>query len=159
VTDGTEIERKFLLAKLPPGVDHARREPIRQGYVALDGDTEVRLRIEPSAATLTIKHGRGVARIEEAIAVDQRVAGALWELTDGRRVEKTRRRVRLDGGVEAEIDEFTGALDGLVTAEVEFPDEDAARDFQPPAWFGREVTADEAFKNRNLATDGLPDDA
>jgi adenylate cyclase len=77
-------------------------------------------------------------------------------------VQKTRRRVRLPGpaGVAdfvAEIDEYAGALDGLVVAEVEFPDEEAAHGFEPPAWFGRELTDDWRYANRSLASDGMPE--
>lgn len=156
-----EIERKFLLSGVPPTMRFARREPIRQGYIALDGDTEVRLRITPKGAVLTIKAGRGGVRVEEEIALASRQAEALWELTEGRRVQKTRRRVRLAGpasGPElvAEVDEYAGALDGLVVVEVEFPDEAAARGFEPPAWFGRELTDDWRYANRSLASDGMP---
>ena len=47
MASGIEIERKFLLRGIPPAMRYARREPIRQGYLALDGDTEVRIRITP----------------------------------------------------------------------------------------------------------------
>ncbi len=158
-----EIERKFLLSGVPPTMRFARREAIRQGYLAIDGDTEVRIRISPKGAVLTIKAGRGGVRVEEEIALQARQAEALWELTEGRRVQKSRRRVRLPGtgaGAEliAEIDEYAGALDGLVVAEVEFPDEEAARGFEPPAWFGREVTDDWRYANRSLASDGMPEE-
>ena len=157
-----EIERKFLLSGVPPTMRFARREPIRQGYLALDGDTEVRLRITAQGAVLTIKSGRGGVRVEEEIPLQTRQAEALWELTEGRRVQKTRRRVRLAGTdgsgaeLEAEVDEYAGALDGLVVVEVEFPDEDAARGFEPPGWFGRELTDDRRYANRSLASDGMP---
>jgi adenylate cyclase len=159
---GIEIERKFLLHGVPPAMRFAHREPIRQGYLALDGDTEVRLRITARRAVLTIKAGRGGVRVEEEIALRTAQAEALWELTDGRRVQKTRRRVRLAGAgggadLVAEVDEYAGALDGLVVAEVEFPDEAAARGFEPPAWFGRELTDDWRYANRSLASDGMPE--
>ncbi len=153
-----EIERKFILEALPTTMRLARREPIRQGYLALDGDTEVRVRITPRAAMLTIKSGRGLARVEEEIAIDARRADALWELTEGRRIQKARRRVRAEG-VDVEIDEYGGALDGLLVAEVEFPSEEAARAFAPPPWFGREVTDDRRYANRSLAGEGLPENA
>ena len=153
---GIEIERKFLLDGVPPTMRDARRVPIRQGYLALDGETEVRVRITPQAATLTIKSGHGRVRVEEELALEPRQAEALWQLTEGRRVEKTRRRVQA-AGAEVEIDEYGGAHDGLVVAEVEFADEDASRAFEPPPWFAREVTADRRYSNRRLATDGLPD--
>jgi len=59
-------------------------------------------------------------------------------------------------GVEVEVDEYAGHLDGLVVAEIEFNDEDAAMDFTPPAWFGRDLTGEVAYSNRALASEGLP---
>lgn len=158
-----EIERKFLLSGVPPTMRFARRQPIRQGYLALDGDTEVRIRISPKGAVLTIKSGSGGVRVEEEITLQARQAEALWELTEGRRVQKTRRHVRLAGAgsdaeLVAEVDEYAGSLDGLVVVEVEFPDEDAAAGFEPPAWFGRELTGDWRYANRSLASDGLPEE-
>ena len=58
----------------------------------------------------------------------------------------------------AEVDEYAGALDGLVVAEVEFADEETARGFEPPAWFGRELTDDWRYANRSLAGDGMPEE-
>jgi len=158
-----EIERKFLLSGVPPTMRFARRQPIRQGYLALDGDTEVRIRISPKGAVLTIKSGSGGVRVEEEITLQARQAEALWELTEGRRVQKTRRHVRLAGAgsdaeLVAEVDEYAGSLDGLVVVEVEFPDEDAAAGFEPPAWFGRELTGDWRYANRSLASDGMPEE-
>jgi CYTH domain-containing protein len=114
------------------------------------------VRITPRAV-LTIKSGRGGVRTEEELALDRRQGDALWELTEGRRVQKTRRRVRV-GDAVIEVDEYGGAVDGLLVAEVEFVDEQAARAFRPPPWFGREVTDDPRYSNRNLATDGIPGD-
>jgi adenylate cyclase len=151
----TEIERKFLLGELPATLRFARGERIRQGYLALDGDTEVRLRTGSKAPRLTIKSGRGEVRTEVELDVSGPDAAALWDLTEGRRLEKTRRRMRI-AGAEAEVDEYIGDLRGLVVVEVEFDDGDAARAFQPPAWFGRELTGEQAYANRSLACDGLP---
>jgi adenylate cyclase len=151
----TEIERKFLLDGLPATLRFARGEQIRQGYLALDGDTEVRLRTGSKAPALTIKAGRGEVRTEVELPVQGRDAQALWDLTEGRRLEKTRRRMRIDAA-EAEVDEYGGDLQGLVVVEVEFADEDAARAFQAPPWFGRELTGEPAYANRSLACDGLP---
>ena len=51
---------------------------------------------------------------------------------------------------------YEGELDGLVTAEVEFPDEATALAFGAPAWLGRDVTGDTRYANRTLAVDGIP---
>jgi adenylate cyclase len=155
MADGIEIERKFLLDGLPPALAFARRTAILQGYLAVDGDTEVRVRRTPKAATLTIKSGGGAVRVEEELPLAQRQADALWALTEGRRVQKTRRVMRV-GGHDVEVDEYAGALDGLVVAEVEFIDEESARAFEPPHWFGRELTGDPGYSNRSLAMNGLP---
>ena len=152
---GTEIERKFLLDGLPPQLAFARRTAILQGYLALDGETEVRVRRTPRGDTLTIKHGGGEVRVEEELELDARRADALWELTEGRRLQKTRRMMLVEG-LEVSVDEYFGELEGLVVAEVEFDDEDAAREFMPPAWFGREVTGESEYANRSLSVDGLP---
>jgi CYTH domain-containing protein len=41
-------------------------------------------------------------------------------------------------------------------AEVEFESEAAADEFEPPDWFGPEVTDDPRYANRALAVDGVP---
>ena len=123
MADGIEIERKFLLGELPSALAFARRRAILQGYLAIDGDTEVRVRRTPDGSTLTIKHGSGEVRVEEELELGERQADALWELTEGRRLQKVRRVMRVEGH-DVEVDEYAGALDGLVVAEVEFIDED-----------------------------------
>ena len=62
----------------------------------------------------------------------------------------------LGDGLEAEVDVFEGDLAGLVTAEVEFGSERQSRDFQPPAWLGKEVTGDRRYANQSLALEGDP---
>lgn len=153
---GIEIERKFLVDGVPPGVGWDDGEALRQGYLALDGDTEVRLRRRgDGAAVLTLKRGGGRVRAEEELDVGPEQAERLWALTEGRRVEKVRHRADV-GGATVELDVYGGDLDGLVVAEVEFPDEAAADAWTPPSWAAREVTDDDAYKNRALAVDGRP---
>jgi CYTH domain-containing protein len=62
----------------------------------------------------------------------------------------------IDLGDEVEVDVYADQLDGLVIAEVEFDSEADADRFEPPAWFGREVTGEVKYSNVNLAVDGLP---
>jgi adenylate cyclase len=155
-----EIERAFV-ADATPDLDllgPGRR--LRQGYVAGEAEVEVRVRITDDRADLTIKGGGGLTRTEVELPLRQEDAEALWPLTRGRRIDKTRHRVPLAGGdgLVAEVDVFAGALDGLVRIEVEFPSEAAAHAFDPPAWFGREVTGERAWSNAQLARRGRPDD-
>ena len=56
-----------------------------------------------------------------------------------------------DGGLQAELDLFSGAWDGLQLAEVEFPTEAEANNFAPPEWFGEDVTFDGKYHNSWLS--------
>jgi adenylate cyclase len=156
MSTGVEIERKFLVRDLPDDLEWLDERALRQGYLALDGGTEVRVRDDAGAWRLTVKHGGGLRRVEEDIELDARRGDVLWGLTEGRRVEKRRRRMPY-GSAMLEVDVFEGDLAGLVVAEVEFPGEEPARAFVPPAWFGREVTDEDAYKNRSLAVHGRPE--
>jgi adenylate cyclase len=51
---------------------------------------------------------------------------------------------------------YHGRLNGLRTAEIEFESLAAATAFVPPGWLGRDVTDDPRYKNKRLATQGLP---
>jgi adenylate cyclase len=152
-----EIERKFVLAAVPDGLGPGDR--IEQGYVALDpAGAEVRLRRKGDKLTLTVKSGAGLVRGEEEIALAAEDFDRLWPLTAGRRVLKTRHDVPL-GALKAEVDVYDGALEGLLTAEIEFPDETAAREFVAPEWLGRDVTGDKRYANQSLAVNGpVPSD-
>ena len=66
--------------------------------------------------------------------------------TVGRRLEKVRYRVPVTGGV-ADVDRYGGELDGLWTAEVEFPTPDSSSTFVPPPWFGAELTDVDGWSN------------
>src|SRR3712207_3246414 len=99
---------------------------------------------------------RALVRVEEQIPIDERRFTALWSLTGGRQVVKTRHLVPLEGGLVVELDVYDGALAGLVTAEIEFPSEAAASAFSPPPWLGREITGDVRYANQSLALHGRP---
>lgn len=149
-----EVERKFLVAE-PPDLDGADSDEIEQGYLAIGADGEVRLRRRGDQLVLTAKRGSGLARDEAEVELDRDAFEELWPLTEGRRLHK-RRHVLPHGDLEFEVDVYEGDLEGLVVAEIEFPSEEAAREFEPPAWIGQEVTGDERYLNETLATKGRP---
>jgi CYTH domain-containing protein/CHAD domain-containing protein len=151
-----EIERKFLVSALPESATTGRAKRIEQGYVAIGARTEVRLRRAGGRMTLTAKRGHGETRAEHEIALYKEQFEALWPLTAGRRLVKTRRLVALGDDLEAEVDIYEGALAGLVTVEVEFSSAQQSGSFQPPGWFGEELTGDPAYANQSLAAHGLP---
>ena len=155
-TPAWEIERKFLVAEAPPGLERYPHEAIRQGYLALSEDgTEVRLRHKADRFFQTIKQGEGLQRTEVEIPLARPQFEALWPLTEGKRVEKVRYAIAHEGRT-IELDVYQGALAGLITAEVEFPSLEASAAFQPPLWLGVEITEDARYKNKNLAVFGMP---
>lgn len=143
-----EIERKFLLTRLPDNLPPGAA--IRQGYLAVDGTVEVRVREIGDEAVLTIKAGHGEERVEEEVPISPERFAALWPLTAGRRVSKTRHRLAFDPHV-VEVDVYDAPLAGLLVAEVEFASSQASREFAPPPWLGAEVTGDRRYANASLA--------
>ncbi|MEE1184019.1 MAG: adenylate cyclase, partial [Paludibacteraceae bacterium] len=53
------------------------------------------------------------------------------------------------GGKIWEVDEFLGAHQGLLLAEIELESEDEA--FEMPIWAGKEVTGDARYYNSSLS--------
>ena len=153
---GTEIERKFLVDRLPPDFENLTGKTIRQGYVIdAAGGIELRVRQKQRAYYQTVKMGEGLSRTEIEIELSADQFNRLWPHTEGRRVSKTRYTLPV-GDHTAELDRFEGNLKGLLLVEVEFTSVDAAKDFAPPDWFGRDVTEDKRYKNKHLAAHGIP---
>lgn len=151
-----ERERKFLVDDVPDDLIRASPAQLRQGYLAVAEYRSVRVRdAGPQGCTLTVKAGGGVERTELEWPIERREFDAAWPHTEGQRLEKQRHRIPFGEHV-IELDVFVGDLDGLVIAEVEFDSVAAMEAFEPPPWFGREVTDDGAYTNASLALRGLP---
>lgn len=163
-----EVERKFLidLESLPFNPEDFEHTTIRQGYLAVSDDgSETRIRDfgNDQRFELTVKSNGTVARKEKNIQIDKEVFESLWSLTLERRIEKTRYYIPY---VDPEGDKHTIELDiyhepshlnGLCTAEVEFKGRETeatlrADTFQPPEWFGKDISSNPSYKNRSLAS-------
>src|SRR6266516_5880576 len=148
-----EIERKFLLKRLPEKLRRSRRYLIAQGYLAAEpGGRHVRIRKKGKTASLTFKVGRGAHREEREIKLSPKQFAALWPGTAGRRLRKLRYEIPWRN-LMIEIDVYRGKHSGLVVAEVEFPDPATCREFKPPRWFGLEVTSQNRYSNVRLANE------
>ena len=147
-----EIERKFLVRKLPAELHALPRAEITQGYlVSLDDGLQVRLRKAGERHSLTYKRGTGSVREEREVELTQQQFDALWPATEGKRLFKTRYEIPFGHHV-VEIDVYHDKHEGLVVAEVEFDDEPASKQFQPPDWLGDDVTGDPRYSNQLLAS-------
>ena len=147
---GLEIERKFLVKK---GGAYKRAafssSRIKQGYIPAEGAT-VRIRVRDDKAFLTIKArsvNGGMTRyeFEKEITLDE--ADHLLALCRGGMIDKRRWLVK-SGTHIFEVDEFYGANEGLVMAEVELATEDEP--FERPDFIGMEVTGDKRFYNSHM---------
>ncbi len=151
-----EIERKFLVPSLPD-LTGLKKAVVRQGYLTAPTDsTELRLRQKNDLYFLTLKGAGNMVRVEREAEITAEQFGTFWPETEGRRVEKERFTGRLQSGLEFELDVFQGELAPLRLVEVEFASEEEAMEFDPPDWFGVDVTEDKRFKNKNLAIEGKP---
>lgn len=148
-----EIERKFLVKRLPDNLTESRCVVIEQGYLATESaGRQVRVRKTESGASLTFKVGRGSHREEREIKLGPKQFAVLWPGTAGRRLRKVRYEIPWSN-LLIEIDIYRGRHAGLVVAEVEFPDRASCRKFKPPSWFGREVTGEKRYSNVRLANE------
>lgn len=143
-----EIERKFLLANETWRSQVHDSRFIAQAYLGGD-NCSVRLRLDGDEANINIKGlqiGDKRREFEYAIPVtDARLM--IEEFAGGRCVEKTRHLVDYVGKTW-EIDEFSGANQGLVVAEIELENQDEV--FAKPSWLGREVTDEAGYYNIRL---------
>ena len=144
---GVEIERKFLLAG---DGWRALGQPtlLRQGYLSSDPARVVRVRVAGDQAYMTIK-GRsvGATRGEWEYSIPLADANELLALCEQPIVEKFRCKIEFAGNVW-EVDEFLGANQGLVVAEIELASED--QPFDKPDWIGDDVTHDARYFNSSL---------
>jgi len=149
---GHEIERKFLVRKLPGDLTSYPSNEISQGYlVSMDDGLQVRLRKSGHRYSLTFKRGTGNVREEREVELAVKQFEALWPATEGKRLVKTRYEIPLGARI-VEIDVYHERHEGLVVAEVAFDDEEEAKNFRPPDWLGDDVTGDPRYSNQLLAS-------
>lgn len=147
---GQEIERKFLVEGpykcLATGKTH-----IVQGYLSRNACCTVRVRIRDDKGFLTIKgpsSADGLERYEFEKEISLGEAESLLKLALPGTVDKHRWLVPFENHV-FEVDEFHGANEGLVMAEVEL--QSTAETFQKPPFLAEEVTGDARYYNSWLS--------
>ncbi len=150
-----EIERKYTIKKLPDNLEQYEYADIEQGYL-LRGPV-VRVRRWNDKYILTYKQkqkrskGDPIVNIEEEFPLDREGFYHLLAKCDGNVIRKRRYIIPLYDGLKAELDIFSGYLEGLVFAEVEFPSVEKAEEFVAPSWFDKDVTDDKNYSNGHLS--------
>ncbi len=143
-----EIERKFLIKKLPEDLEQYEKRHLEQGYLCTG--PVVRIRKDNDRYELTYKSGGMMVRQEYNLPLDEGSYEHLKTKIDGRLIAKTRYMIPYSI-YTIELDVFENDLAPLLLAEVEFPSEEEANTFVPPAWFGKDVTFSKLYHNSVLS--------
>ena len=145
-----EIERKFLVAAIPAGLESFPSSKIEQGY--LSTEPVLRIRQKDTRYIFTYKSAGLMSREEIEVPLTQSAYIHLIPKCDGNLISKIRYRIPEEHGYTIEFDVFQGCYQGLLIAEIEFPSEEEALSFQPPTWLGCEVTKEASFHNSTLSS-------
>lgn len=146
-----EIERKFLVTSSAFKEEAFDKTRIVQGFLSVDPQRTVRIRINGPKGFITIKgisDKKGLSRFEWEKELEIDEAEQLMDLCLPGKIEKYRHLVR-SGDHIFEVDEFLNENKGLIIAEIELKDEEEK--FTRPAWIGQEVTGDIKYYNSQLS--------
>ena len=145
-----EIERKFLISEenLPKNLDSYPHHKLEQGY--LSTAPVVRIRKEDENYYLTYKSKGLMTREEYNLPLTKESYEHMRPKADGILISKTRYLIPFKT-YTIELDVFDAPYEGLILAEVEFPDESSANSFTAPDWFGEDVTFSKIYHNSTLS--------
>ena len=150
-----EIEHKYLVINNSFKEYATKSIAIYQGYLSKDKERTVRVRTANDLAFITVK-GKNIGdtrlEFEYPIPFDE-ASTLLKQLCITPIIEKTRYIVEYNGNTW-EIDDFKGALEGLILAEIEIPSSEYKYDIPP--FIGKNVTNDVRYYNSNLI-DKIPE--
>lgn len=144
-----EIERKFLIPRLPKNLNAYPSQLLEQAYLCTD--PVVRVRRSDDSYTLTYKSKGLMSREEYNLPLTPDSYEHLKQKADGNIIRKRRYRIPIPDELTIELDLFDAPFEGLILAEVEFISEEQAHAFLPPDWFGEEVTWSEKYHNSTLS--------
>ena len=150
-----EIERKFLISKenLPTDLDAYPHHKLEQGY--LSTAPVVRIRKEDDNYYLTYKSKGLMTREEYNLPLTKESYEHMRPKADGILISKTRYLIPEKDRLTIELDVFDAPYEGLYLAEVEFSSEEQALSYNPPVWFGEDVTNSGKYHNSHLSQGNL----
>lgn len=155
-----EIERKWIVEKLPDNLNSYPSSLVYQGYISKD--PVIRIRKRDNDFYLTVKGKGHLCREEFELCIEEKSFEELLNKCEGIVLKKNRYVIPIDlsgnilkpgmnGKYSIELDVFQDDYEGLVYAEIEFDTEDEAIQFIPPEWFGEDVTLLKGYSNAELS--------
>ncbi len=161
-----EIERKFAVKYLPENLNIESIVHITQAFIYRDKLTLIRIRAikesYPEAKQVYIYTLKTKGDIEynnnydigKKYEIENEISKEEFENLIKNKIsniiEKTRIKIPIGNNLKAEIDIYYDYLEGMLTLEVEFPNEELANNFQKPDWFGEELGY-KTLSNRKLS--------
>lgn len=160
-----EIERKYTVKYLPESLKITDILDIEQAFIYRDTKTIIRIRKIQNKMSNSIEYIYTVktkgdiqhqkdANIANVYEIESNIQEEVFnELIKNRIssiIRKTRMVIPIENHLKVEMDIYKDYLQDLITAEVEFPNDDIANTFQKPEWLGEEIGYKE-LSNWNLA--------
>lgn len=147
--NNTEIEKKFLIKKLPENLESYKYHIIEQGY--LSTEPVIRVRRSDDEYYMTYKGSGMLQRTEYNLPLTEESYNHLIKKADGNIISKKRYLIPIENtSLTIELDVFSEPFAPLVMAEVEFESLEDAENFSLPDWFDKEVTNDKRYHNSNM---------
>ena len=144
-----EIERKFLIKKVPDNISNCKQSRILQGYLSFEPEVRIRKKVcNYEKYFLTVKSSGGISREEYEIEISKETFEDLKKAIKGKFLSKRRYEIPIENNKIAEFDVYDDFSEK--TVEVEFDSIEEAKSFIVPDWFGREISGDEKYKNKSL---------
>lgn len=143
-----EIEKKFLV-KSDEYKTCAKPVLFRQGYLSTSAGRTVRIRRYDDKGFITVKGKTNYcSRLEYEYSIPTEDADNMLDNLCVQPIIEKVRYFMVYKGNEWVVDEFLGANEGLVVAEIELNNETDC--FDKPDWLGAEITSDVRYYNSNL---------
>lgn len=149
-----EIEKKYLVKEIPFSLDSFKHDEIEQAYISKL--PTIRIRKKNDSYFLTTKGKGDIKRIEYDLEISEEEYKNLFSKIEGEIISKTRYYIPLENNLTAEFDIYHGFLNTLMTVEVEFKNDDDAKNFIAPSWFYKDISSDPKFKNSSLSDGVFP---
>ena len=149
-----EIERKYAVKYIPEDLKTIDIFDMEQAFIYKDAKTVIRVRKIQNQKSNNIEYiytvktkgdmesnqSSNVAKVYEIESyMQEEEYNALIKNKISNIIRKTRIVIPIENNLSIEMDVYKDYLEGLITAEVEFPDEHLANTFEKPEWLGEEI--------------------
>lgn len=149
-----EIERKYAVNYIPEDLKITDILDIEQAFIYIDAKTVIRVRKIQNQKLNRIEYIYTVktkgdmeydkcSNIAQVYEIESHIKEEEYNTLIKNKISNIIRKARIvipiENNLNVEMDIYKDYLEGLITAEIEFPDEDLANTFEKPEWLGEEI--------------------